>query len=127
MFKQWSTIPPQISTEQTITSFLKSPSTKKAMTHADGNSGTVMVHSQNVAELNQLMGSQSPSWQLMGSQSPSWQLDLSWQYRFKQTFEKHCTDSHSPKKTPQYHKNERQHKHGQYNSRISQLSYNGHS
>ena len=31
------------------------------MTHADGNSGTVMVHSQNVAELNQLMGSQSPS------------------------------------------------------------------
>ena len=34
---------------------------KKAMTHADGNSDTVIVHSQNVAELNQLMGSQSPS------------------------------------------------------------------
>jgi hypothetical protein len=58
--------PPQISTEQTINSFLKSPSTKKAMTHADGNSGTVMVHSQNVAELNLFSKSLVPAVPLIG-------------------------------------------------------------
>jgi hypothetical protein len=33
-----------------------------------------------------------------------------------------CTDSLPPKKTSYYHKNEWQHKHGQYNSRINECS-----
>ena len=103
-----------ILTKRTITSHLNWPHwTQKATTYDVGNLGPGLGPAQKMAVLNRLMGSQPSPLDYWISNDNTYINKRLKAYTYSLPF----------KKTTYFHNTQRQHKHGQYNSRVNEYSW----